>query len=158
MGPSELSLWDTITRVVVKNRMAETGKRAKALKMQVSVRCVLVRISHGACCVQGCLFWVLTLVHLTKVESGVLKTVMWCRWSHSFVCHGTISLTQKDHLRLRGYLPPRDVQTVTLPSTLALSLKNQPLGWHETWIFYLYQLVQCKFQDYFNWRDLLRWQ
>lgn len=38
------------------------------------------------------------------------------------MCHGTISLVQKDQLRLRGYLTPRDVQTATLPSTLALSL------------------------------------
>ena len=38
------------------------------------------------------------------------------------MCHNTISLAQKDHPRLRGYLTPRDVQTVTLPSTFALSL------------------------------------
>ena len=37
--------------VVVKNGMAETGKRAKVLKMQVYIRFVSVRISRGACCV-----------------------------------------------------------------------------------------------------------
>lgn len=70
------------------------------------------------------LFWVVTLVQLSGVGAGVLKIVivMWRRLSDSFVCHDTISLAQKDHPKLRGYLTPRDVQTVTLPSTLALSL------------------------------------
>lgn len=48
--------------------------------------------------------------------------MMWYRLNHSFVCHDTISLAQKDHSRLRGHLTPRDAQTVTLPSTSALSL------------------------------------
>lgn len=40
-----------IIHVVVKNGVAEMGKRAKVLKMQISIRSVSVRISRGACCV-----------------------------------------------------------------------------------------------------------
>lgn len=86
---------------------------------------------HTVC--SEALSWVVTQVHLNGIEFGVMETGMQCGISSHFsVCHNTISIAQKDHLRLRGYLTPRNVQIVTLPSPLALSLcKNQSFSWHE---------------------------
>lgn len=81
-----------------------------------------MRLSCGACCVFRDVSLGCSPGTLNGVASGVLKIVLWCRLNHSSVSHDTISLAQKDHPRLRGHLTPRDAQTVTLPSTSALSL------------------------------------
>lgn len=74
---------------------------------------------HGVC--SGVPVWLLTW--------DLEWSCIWSADNHdvtqivpSFVCHDSISLAQKDHPRLRGHLTPRDAQTVTLPSTSALSL------------------------------------
>lgn len=104
---------------VKKNWMAEMEKRAKVLKMPLSVLSVSVRISSGVCCVHR-------PVSPSASERswvwGVENCWMWRRLHQFFVCRGMISFTQKDHLRLRGYLAAYAVQTVALPSTLAPSL------------------------------------
>lgn len=79
---------------------------------------------HGVC--SGVPVWLLTW--------DLEWSCIWSADNHdviqivpSFVCHDSISLVQKDHPRLRGHLTPRDAQTVTLPSTSALSLwKSSP--------------------------------
>lgn len=104
---------------VKKNGMAEVEKRAKVLKMPLSVLSVSVRISCSMCCVQGP---VSPSASEWSWVWAVENCCMWCRLHQFFVCCGMISFTQTDHLRLRGYLAAYAVQTVALPSTLASSL------------------------------------
>lgn len=139
---------DKIIHVDVKKWDGRNGNEGKGVK-NASVF-DLFRLDH-ACCTYGICTYALCSDLLAQVpylwmELG-LGCWMWCRLCLSFGCHGAISLTQQDPLRLRGYLTAWAVPAVTLSSTLALSLqKNLPFSWQEMWISHSYQLVTL------NWR------